>query len=143
MRNQEKKETPSIDSVSLKVYYAKSKSLTSQNRSFKEVMLLIWKSDEFKEYDPLKIVFISTGKTLYADKAYFHSFIDGNISMWELIELTQCDELYRNTVDFKADESNIVVEKDSLWKLKNNKLTLIDDDNHVETVLSSFFEIAE
>lgn len=143
MQNQEKKEKPSIDSVSLKVYYAKSKSLTSQNRSFKEVMILIWQSDEFKEYDPLKIVFISTGKTLYADKASFHSFIDGNISMWELIELTQCDELYRNTVDFKADESNIVVEKGSLWKLKNNKLTLIDDDNHVETLLSSFFEIAE
>ena len=143
MRNQEKKETQSIDVVSLKVYYAKSKSLTSQNRTFKDAMILIWQSEDFKDHDPLKIVFISTSKTLYADKASFHSFIDGNISMWELIELTQCDELYRNTVDFKADESNIVVEKGSLWKLKNNKLLLIDDDNYVETILSSEFEIAE
>jgi len=143
MRNQEKKEKPSIDSVSLKVHYAKSKSLTSQNRSFKEAMILVWESEDFKEYDPLKIVFTNTGKTLYADKKAFMHYLDGDFNLQALVNYTECDELYRNTVDFKADESEFVVEKGSLWKLLNKKLLLIDDDNHIETVFSSVFEIAE
>lgn len=143
MQNQEKKETQSIDVVSLKVYYAKSKSLTSQNRTFKETMILIWQSEDFKEHDPLKIVFTNTGKTLYADKQAFLHYLNGDFNLQALLNHTQCDELYRNTVDFKPDESNIVVEKGSLWKLIDKKLILIDEDNHVETLLSSFFEIAE
>lgn len=143
MRNQEKKETPSIDSVSVKVYYAKGIRVTLKNRTFKEAMILIWQSPAFKDYEPLKIVFTSTGKTLYADKQAFLHYLNGDFNLEALVQHTQCDELYRNTVDFKADESNIVVEKGSLWKLKNNKLTLIDDDNHVEALFSSVFEIAE
>ncbi len=143
MRNQEKKETQSIDVVSLKVYYAKSKSLTSQNRTFKDAMILIWQSEDFKDHDPLKIVFTNTNKILFADKQAFIHYLNGDFNLEALIQHTQCDELYRNTVDFKADGSNIIIEKGSLWKLKNNKLLLIDDDNYVETILSSEFEIAE
>lgn len=143
MQNQEKKETQSIDSISVKVYYAKSKTLTSKNRTFKEAMILVWQSEDFKDYDPLKIVFTSTGKTLYADKEAFLHYLNGDFNLEALIQHTQCDELYRNTVDFKADESNEIIEKGSLWKSINKKLTLIDNDNHVETMLSSVFEIAE
>lgn len=143
MRNQEKKEKPSIDSVSLKVHYAKSKSLTSQNRTFKEAMILIWQSEDFKEHDPLKIVFTNTGKTLYADKQAFFHYLNGDFNLEALIQHTQCDELYRNTVDFKSEDSDFVVEKGCLWKSINKKLTLIDDDNHFETMLSSMFEIVE
>jgi hypothetical protein len=143
MQNQEKKETQSIDLVALKVYYAKSKSLIFQNRTFKQAMILIWQSEDFKEYDPLKIVFTSTGKTLYADKGYFYSFLDGNITMQELIELTQCDELYRNTKDLLTDD-NLTVDKGSLWKVNEKELILIDDDNHITAKLNKLlFEIAE
>ena len=88
-------------------------------------------------------MFTSTGKTLYADKACFHSFLENNISMQELIELTQCDELYRNTNDITTDDG-FTVDKGSLWKATDKELTLIDDDNHVTAKLNKLlFEIAE
>jgi hypothetical protein len=142
MRNQEKKETLSSNNVSVKVYYAKGITLILKNRSFHEAMVFIWKSPAFKDYDPIKMVFISTGKTLYMDKQAFMDYLDGKFNQQALIEFTQCDELYRNINDFKADDSNFIVESGSLWKLQGKKLTLIDDDNHVETLISSFFEIS-
>lgn len=143
MRNQEKKQTLSINSVSLKVYYAKGIRVTLKNKTFQEAMILVWKSPAFSDYEPLKIVFTSTGKTLYADKAAFISFLNGNITMQELIELTQCDELYRNTKDFQG-EGDFTIDAGSLWKLENKTLVLIDDDNVFTTKYEiSFFEIAE
>ena len=131
------------NTLSVKIFYAKGIRVSMKNKSFQEAMILIWKSPTFSDYEPLKIVFESTGKTLYADKAYFHSFLDGNITMPELIELTQCDELYRNTKDLLTDD-NITVDQGSLWKAKNKELTLIDDDNHITAKLNKLlFEIAE
>ena len=116
------------NTVSVKIFYAKGIRVSIKNKSFQEAMILIWKSPAFSDYEPLKIVFTSTGKTLYADKAYFNSFLDGNISMQELIELTQCEELYRNTKDFQG-EGDFTIDAGSLWKLENKTLVLIDDDN--------------
>ena len=63
--------------------------------------------------------------------------------MQELIELTQCDELYRNTNDITTDDG-FTVDKGSLWKATDKELTLIDDDNHVTAKLNKLlFEIAE
>ena len=131
------------NTISVKVFYAKGIRLSLKNRTFNEAMIFIWQSPAFKDYEPLKIVFTSTGKTLYADKAYFHSFLENNISMQELIELTQCDELYRNTNDITTDEG-FIVDKGSLWKATDKEITLIDDDNHVTAKLNKLlFEIAE
>ena len=142
MQNQEKKETQSINSVSVKVYYAKGISVSITNKTFPEAMILIWKSPAFSDYEPLKIVFTSTGKTLYAEKAYFNSYLDGNINMQELMELTQCDELYRNTKELLTDD-NITVDQGSLWKANDKELTLIDNDNHITAKMNKLlFEIA-
>ena len=131
------------NTISVKVFYAKGIRLSLKNRTFNEAMIFIWQSPAFKDYEPLKIVFTSTGKTLYADKAYFHSFLENNISMQELIELTQCDELYRNTNDITTDDG-FIVDKGSLWKATDKEITLIDDDNHVTAKLNKLlFEIAE
>lgn len=131
------------NTVSVKIFYAKGIRVSIKNKSFQEAMILIWKSPAFSDYEPLKIVFTSTGKTLYADKAYFHSFLDGNITMQELIELTQCEELYRNTKDFQG-EGDFTIDAGSLWKLENKTLVLIDDDNVFTTKYEiSIFEIAE
>ena len=131
------------NTISVKVFYAKGIRLSLKNRTFNEAMIFIWQSPAFKDYEPLKIVFTSTGKTLYADKAYFHSFLENNISMQELIELTQCDELYRNTNDITTDDG-FTVDKGSLWKATDKELTLIDDDNHVTAKLNKLlFEIAD
>lgn len=131
------------NTLSVKIFYAKGIRVSMKNKSFQEAMILIWQSPTFSDYEPLKIVFTSTGKTLYADKAYFHSFLDGNITMQELIELTQCDDVYRNTKDLLTDD-NITVDQGSLWKANNKELTLIDDDNHITAKLNKLlFEIAE
>ena len=131
------------NTISVKVFYAKGIRLSLKNRTFNEAMIFIWQSPAFKDYEPLKIVFTSTGKTLYADKAYFHSFLENNISMQELIELTQCDELYRNTNDITTDDG-FTVDKGYLWKAKGKEVILIDDDNHVTAKLNKLlFEIAD
>lgn len=131
------------NTISVKVFYAKGIRLSLKNRTFNEAMIFIWQSPAFKDYEPLKIVFTSTGKTLYADKAYFHSFLENNISMQELIELTQCDELYRNTNDITTDDG-FTVDKGSLWKATDKELTLIDQENYATAKLNKLlFEIAE
>jgi len=129
--------------VAIKIFYAKGIRVSLKNKTFQEAMILIWKSPAFSDYEPVKIVFDSTGKTLYADKAYFHSFLNGNVTMQELIELTQCDDLYRNTNDITTKEG-FTVDQGSLWKSKDKELTLIDDDNQVTAKMNKLlFEIAE
>jgi hypothetical protein len=129
--------------VPVKIFYAKGKRVSIKDKTFPIAMILIWESPAFSDYEPLKIVFTSTGKTLYADKAYFHSFLKGNITMQELIELTQCDDVYRNTKELLTDD-NITVDQGSLWKANNKELTLIDEDNHITAKLNKLlFEIAE
>ena len=129
--------------VPVMIFYAKGKRVSIKDKTFPIAMIIIWESPAFSDYEPLKIVFTSTGKTLYADKAYFHSFLNGNITMQELIELTQCDDVYRNTKELLTDD-NITVDQGSLWKANNKELTLIDDDNHITAKLNKLlFEIAE
>lgn len=129
--------------VAVKIFYAKGIRVSMKNKSFQEAMILIWKSPAFSDYEPLKIVFESTGKILYADKAAFTSFLNGNITMQELIELTQCDELYRNTNDITTDDG-FTVDQGSLWKANDKEITLIDDEYHVTAKLNKLlFEIAE
>jgi len=131
------------NTISVKIFYAKGIRVSIKNKTFQEAMILIWKSPAFSDYEPLKIVFTSTGKTLYADKPYFHSFLDGNISMQELIELTQCEELYRNTKELLTDD-NITIDQGSLWKANDKELILIDNDNYVTAKLNKLlFEIVE
>ena len=130
----EKKETIAV----IKVFYAKGIRVHLKNRTFKEAMQLIWNSPAFCEHEPLKMVFTSTGKVLFMDRNAFHAYLSGNLSMQELVELTECDELYRNTQDFKG------VETGNLWKASLNVLTLISDDEFVETHLDlKVFEVAE
>jgi hypothetical protein len=57
----------------------------------------------------------------------FHSFLDGNLTQQELIELTQCDDLYRNTNDILTDD-HIIMTKDISGKQMDQEVTLIDDD---------------
>ena len=130
--------------LSLKVFYTKGIRIHIKNKSFKEAMHLIWTSPAFCDYDPIKLVFDSTKKTLYMDKQAFMSYLEGNLTVPELIELTECDELYRNRIDYFA-ENGSVIDAGSLWKKHNKELTLIDDDNIFTPVKAdiSIFEIVE
>ncbi|MDR6844535.1 hypothetical protein [Flavobacterium granuli] len=127
--------------VNIKVFYGKGIRVHIKNKSFEDAMNLIWISPAFSDYEPLKIQFDSTGKTLYADRQAFVHFLKGNTDLETLIEHTQCEELYRNTKDFKA-ENNLIIDAGSLWKLENKTLILIDDD-HVITAKPSEISIFE
>lgn len=129
--------------VSLKVFYAKGIRVSLKDKTFKEAMQLIWNSPAFCDYEPLKMVFTTTGKVLFMDRNAFHAYLEGGLTMAELIELTECDELYRNKKDF-IFEDGFVVDAGSLWKAHRKELTLIDDDNNYQTALDlTIFEIAE
>lgn len=44
------------------------------------------------------------------------------------------DKMYRNSVDFITIHQE-TIDAGSLWKLNQDKLILVDDDNYVETEL--------
>jgi hypothetical protein len=132
-----------MSSVALKVCYGKGISVILKDRTFKEAMTLIWKSPTFSDHEPLKIIFTTTGKTLYADRQVFINYINGVYTLEELINFTQCEELYRNKKDFHSPDGTII-DAGSLWKLENKIVYLIDNDNYYTTKLEiSIFEIAE
>ena len=132
-----------MSSVALTVFYAKGIRVSLKDKTFKEAMQLIWNSPAFCDYEPLKMVFTTTGKVLFMDRNAFHSFLEGGLTMAELIELTECDELYRNKQDF-IFENGFVVDAGALWKAHRKQLTLIDDDNVFSTNIDlTIFEIAE
>jgi hypothetical protein len=129
--------------IAVKIFYAKGIRVSMKNKTFKEAMHLIWDNPTFKDYEPMKMVFTSTGKVLFMDKQAFHSYLNGGITMQELIELTECDELYRNTKDFISEE-DCFIDAGSLWKSNREELTLIDDDNIFTTKIDlTIFEIVE
>lgn len=126
-----------------RIIYAKGIRLTLKDKTFKEAMQLVWQSSFSNGAEPLKMVFTSTGKMLYMDKNAFNAYLSGVLTMQDLIELTEIDELYRNRIDVVSNEK-APVEAGSLWKLKQKTLTLIDDDSHVTHTLNlEVFEIAE
>lgn len=126
-----------------RIIYAKGIRLSLKDKTFKEAMELVWRSSFANEAQPLKMVFTSTGKMLYMDKNAFEAFLDGRITMQDLINLTEIEELYRNRVEVVSNE-NITVDPGCLWKLNNKILTLVDDDQYVTHQLDlNIFEIAE
>ncbi len=132
-----------MSSENIKVYYPRGIRVHINNRTLKEALHLIFQSRPFSNYEPLKIVFQEPQKTLYADKQAFLGFLKDDISLEELIEKTQCEELYRNTRDFHSPDG-FEIEAGNLWRLENKILYLIDDDNICTTKLEiSIFEIAD
>lgn len=103
---------------------------------------MVWRGSAFEKYEPLKLMFESTKKMLFMDRQLFNSYLDGNIELKELIEGTQCDELYRNISEVFIAQEKKLVETGNLWKLQNKELILVDDDQFIKFKFdSSKFEI--
>lgn len=131
-----------MNKVALTVFYAKGIRVSMKDKTFKEAMQLVWQSQS-SDREPLKMVFTTTGKVLFMDRNAFHAYLSGDLTMSELIELTECDELYRNKRDF-IFENGLVVDAGALWKAHRKQLALVDDDNVFTTDLDlTIFEIAE
>ncbi len=116
-----------MEAVRIVVYYEKNIQLSSSSRSFKASMKLIWESDPFKNFIPVKLFYENKGVMLYMDKNKFMAYLADEISESELIANTQCDNIYRNQIAFI--HKGIEYEAQQLWKYKTNLLYLIDDDN--------------
>ncbi len=129
--------------MNYRIIYPKGIRLTLKDKTFKEAMEMVWGSDIAQNSEPLKMIFTSTGKMLYMDKNAHQAFLRGEITMPELIELTEIDELYQNRVEVISNEREIV-DPGSLWKLRAETLTLIDADRNITHRLNcDIFEIVE
>ncbi|HLV52165.1 MAG TPA: hypothetical protein VKY44_09450 [Flavobacterium sp.] len=129
--------------MNFRIIYPKGLRLSLKDKTFKEAMELVWLSDIATNSEPLKMIFTNTGKMLYMDKNAHHAYLRGELTMPELIELTEIDELYRNKTDVISNE-RIRVEAGSLWKLRQQTLMLIDDDRQLTHKLNlDIFEISE
>lgn len=128
--------------MNFRIIYPKGLRLSLKDKTFKEAMEMVWLSDIANNQEPLKMIFTSTGKMLYMDKNAFHTYLRGELTMPELVELTEIDELYRNKVDVISVE-HIQVDAGSLWKLRQQTLFLVDDDQQATHKLDvAIFEIA-
>lgn len=129
--------------MSFRIIYPHGIRLTLKDKTFKEALEMVWMSDIANNAEPLKMVFTGTGKILYMDKNAHQAFLRGDITMPELVEQTEIDELYRNRIDVVSNEQE-TVEAGSLWKCRKQTLILIDDDRNVTHKLNmDIFEIAE
>lgn len=129
--------------MNFRIIYPKGLRLSLKDKTFKEAMEMVWLSDIANHKEPLKMVFTSTGKMLFMDKNAFHAYLRGELTMPELIELTEIDELYTNKTDVVSNE-RIPVDAGSLWKQRQQTLILIDDEQYVTHKLEvDIFEIVE
>lgn len=113
--------------------YPTGAKLSLNDKSFREAVKFVL-NGQFIKNTPIKVVFPTTKKILYFDDDYFRSFIQENINQEELIELTQCDGLYRNKGHIYVHPYGSI-EQGSLWKFQNGELYLIDKDDMVITKL--------
>lgn len=128
--------------MDIKAVFLKGVSFTLKGVTFQKAIEIFFSDNPAIKQDPLKIVFLGTQKVLYADKQSFVSFLTGKISQKELIELTECDDLYRNKSSIETREGEI--DPGHLWKLFDRLLVLVDDDQDVTAKLDlEFFEVAE
>jgi hypothetical protein len=111
--------------------YANGEKLTVTNKSFTESVKMVLNGTFIKRGTPIKVFFPSTKKVLYFDDDYFRQYIQGNLDQQELIELTECDGLYRNKIEIETKKFP-EVEQGSLWKKQNNHFILIDKDDYIE-----------
>ena len=120
-----------VKPLEVEVLYTGGVKLNLKNKSFKEIVQFIAQMPGLKDYDPLQLKF-STGKVLYYDKAAFTQYLEGNIEQPELVELTECEGLYRNKTQLVLDDGT-EVDAGQLWKLQHEYLIMVDDDEYVSS----------
>ena len=69
---------------------------------------------------------------LYHDDHIFQQFMTNQIKLDDLIAFTKCDGCYRNIMD--ACFQDCLIDSGSLWLLRNQKYTLVDDDRHLQVM---------
>lgn len=126
----------------IKIIYVNQAILTITNESLLSAVKFVLNNSTIPMVEPLSLVFVSTGKQLYFDRNLFEAFAREEINQVELIQQTTVTGLYRNKSEIMGISGNHI-EADSLWKLQDKKLILIDEDYHEETLLdpNCFYKI--
>ncbi|WP_271407407.1 hypothetical protein [Tenacibaculum soleae] len=117
------------------VYFQGERTVVFTNKKLKEVVTALL-AFPFADYTPLLVVF-ATDKRLYFNKSFFIDWFQGNITLQELMEATQTDDLVRNTKPTII--SGCKVDTGSLWLLKNNVCILVDADSYMATQKNDSF----
>jgi hypothetical protein len=124
----------------IKFVFNDSKVISFTNVSFKEAIIKILKQNVFDQ-EPLKVV-LPSSKILYFDKQLFTFYINGEIEQPELINLTQCDGLYRNKVKLLTNTHD-EIDAGTLWKRHDDRLNMVSMDEYIpcEYVENLFYEV--
>ena len=123
-------------------HYPKAIKLQTKQKTFVEAIEFVLNREEPTNFTPYKIVFESTGKTLYFDETKFKALLAGELTEQEVIFETECDGLYRNEVDIEITKHDII-DTGALWKLKEGKFILIDTERYlpIKAPDSNFVEV--
>ncbi len=113
------------------ILYNGGAKLHLKHKSFKEIVKFIVEKPGLQDYEPLQLKF-STGKVLYYDKPAFLQYLEGNLEQPELVELTECEGLYRNKTQLVLEDGS-EVDAGQLWKLQHEYLIMVDDDDYVSS----------
>ena len=116
-----------MGNISLSFVYSSGFTLTANRISFKACLNLALSLPNAQDIVYVKAV--STKKTMLYDESLFSDFLKGFLSLPELIELTECDAVYRNIMNCQFKSFNI--DSGSLWVLRSGKYELVDDDQFV------------
>jgi hypothetical protein len=114
---------------SMQFIYTDSSILTITDKSFRAAIKAVL-NEEIIKVQPIKVFFTSTKKILYFDKQHFTSFINGDIDQPEIIELTECNGIYRNKVKLLTN-THEEIDPGTLWKRNGNRLQVISDDDYI------------
>jgi hypothetical protein len=84
------------------------------------------------------LIKIDADNKLYFDAAIFNAWLQKEIDGKTLFFKLQVDNLVRNNALIKTDKN--IIEEDSLWLLKGNTCTLVDDDDFISENLDERFK---
>jgi len=117
--------------LNLKVHFTKGEVLTITNATFEDAVKKMFENMTF-ESQPLKVVFPTTNKVLYFDQNAFYAFHKKELTQIELLEKTQCNNLWRNK---RVIETNLgaTIDPGTLFLQRNDCFILAETDDYFET----------
>lgn len=124
------------------VFYYNPKKRLSTTGYFNDIIRMALKKENFNGSVPLKVIYPESKIILYFNEELFNAYIEGSISKMELVEATQCDELYRNNIKITTLK-DYSIDAFSLWMRKGTNMILVDDDNYQEySFVPHYFDVA-
>jgi hypothetical protein len=116
--------------LSITFYGSKAERLKLEGNSLREILEL-QRNQKFS-FTPIAFQ-SSNGRLMYYHENIIHTFLhDEDMSMIELLEFCECKAIWKNIKDvFSYTKTEI--DKGHLWKQNDDLLTLVDDDQFIQS----------